>query len=153
MKTILVALDGSPRSPRVLKTAITVARAQGSHLVLMQSIGLVGEIPKDLWQSTDAPLLDVLDERACDYLAKCEALMPPEVRGGTRVAIGSPWETICQTAKSVGADLVVVGSHGYSGIDRLIGTTAAKVVNHCVCSVLVARESQVAEPRHATAHG
>ena len=39
-------------------------------------------------------------------------------------------------------DLIVIGSHGYSGIDRLIGTTAAKVVNHAKQSVLVVRAAE-----------
>jgi nucleotide-binding universal stress UspA family protein len=54
--------------------------------------------------------------------------------------VGAPWEAICKAAEGLEADMVVVGSHGYSGIDRVIGTTAAKVVNHCPCSVLVVRE-------------
>jgi nucleotide-binding universal stress UspA family protein len=45
-------------------------------------------------------------------------------------------------ARSVEADLIVIGSHGYAGFDRLLGTTAAKVVNHAHCSVLVVREPQ-----------
>ena len=43
------------------------------------------------------------------------------------------------TSKVTGADLIVVGSHGYSGIDHLLGTTAARVVNHADRSVLVVR--------------
>jgi universal stress protein F len=42
---------------------------------------------------------------------------------------------------------VVIGSHGYGGLDRVLGTTAAKIVNHASCSVLVVREAQ-AEARH-----
>ena len=56
------------------------------------------------------------------------------------VHIGTPWDTICREAKALDCDLVVVGSHGYSGLDRILGTTAAKVVNHCERSVLVARQ-------------
>jgi nucleotide-binding universal stress UspA family protein len=145
MKIILVALDASPRAEGVLATAIAIARTQGSRLVLMRAIGLVGDIPKDLWRTTDTPLVEVMNQRAHDYLARCEATVPAAIRGGTRVAVGSPWEAICETAKSLGADLLVVGSHGYSGIDRLIGTTAAKVVNHSACSVLVAKDPAVAE--------
>jgi nucleotide-binding universal stress UspA family protein len=144
MKTILVALDGSPRAEGVLATAIAIARTQGSRVVLMRAIGLVGDIPKDLWRTTDTPLVDVMDQRARDYLARCEATVPATIRGGTRVAVGSPWEAICETAKSLGAELLVVGSHGYSGIDRVIGTTAAKVVNHSPCSVLVHKEAAIA---------
>jgi nucleotide-binding universal stress UspA family protein len=139
MKRILVALDGSPRAEGVLAAAIAAARTEGGRLFLVRAIGLVGDIPKDLWQTTDEPLLDVMNHRAGEYLAKCQTTVPPELQGGTRVAVGSPWEAICQTARSYEADLVVVGSHGYSGIDRLLGTTAAKVVNHAPCSVLVVK--------------
>ncbi len=140
MKTVLVALDASPRAEGVLSTAIALARAHGGRLVLMRAIGLAGDIPKDLWRTTDTPLPDVMDQRAREYLARCEELVPADTRGGTRVAVGAPWEAICETGRTIGADLVVVGSHGYSGIDRLIGTTAAKVVNHSPCSVLVVRD-------------
>lgn len=80
-----------------------------------------------------------------------KTLVPPEIRGGTRLAIGSPWEAICQTAGSLGADLVVVGSHGYGGVDRVLGTTAAKVVNHCACSVLVVKSPPTLESPTARA--
>ena len=43
-------------------------------------------------------------------------------------------------ATGAGADCIVIGSHGYSGFDRILGTNAAKVVNHAECSVLVVRE-------------
>ena len=100
------------------------------------------DVPQDFWRSTDEPLLDVLDHRARAYLAECEAKVPTAVRGGTQVVIGSPWQSICETAHRLGCDLVVIGSHGYSGIDRVLGTTAAKVVNHAPCSVLVVRAAQ-----------
>jgi len=72
--------------------------------------------------------------------------VPAEVLGGTEVKIGVPWETICEAAREKQADLVVIGSHGYRGLDRLLGTTAAKVVNHAHCSVLVVREPHLAPP-------
>jgi len=143
---ILVALAGSPRAPVVLSRAIAVSRAQGARLVLLRSIGLPAEVPQDLWRSTDEPLLDVLDRRARAYLDECEAGVPGEVRGGTQVVIGSPWQSICDTARNLRANLIVIGSHGYSGFDRLLGTTAAKVVNHAPCSVLVVRDVSAEGP-------
>jgi len=139
---ILVALDGSPRAPAVLAKAIAVASAQGERLVLFRSIGLPADVPQDFWKSTDEPLLDILDHRARAYLAECEAKVPTAIRGATQVVIGSPWQSICETAHQLGCDLIVIGSHGYSGIDRVLGTTAAKVVNHASCSVLVVRAPQ-----------
>ena len=57
-----------------------------------------------------------------------------------RVLTGDPREAIVQTAKDEGADLVVVGSHGRSGIAKLLmGSVAAHVVTHAPCSVLVVK--------------
>jgi nucleotide-binding universal stress UspA family protein len=64
------------------------------------------------------------------------------------VRVGVPWEAICAAARDTGADLIVVGSHGYSTLDRFLGTTAAKVVNHAPCSVLVVRSPTATLPAH-----
>jgi nucleotide-binding universal stress UspA family protein len=141
MNKILVALDGSPRAPIVLTKAVEMARAAGARLVLLRAIGLPAEIPQNFWQSTDESLFELLERHAEAYLAECEALVPEETRGGQKVVVSSPWQAICETARSLRVDLVVIGSHGYSGMDRLLGTTAAKVVNHAPCSVLVVRDT------------
>jgi nucleotide-binding universal stress UspA family protein len=145
MNTILVALDGSQRSPGVLARAMAVARTQTAQLVLMRAVGIPADLAQDLWKESDEPLLSVLQHRAEEYLADCESSVPAEMRGGTRVVVGAPWQAICGMAESLGADLLVIGSHGYSGIDRLLGTTAGKVVNHAPCSVLVVRDAAVKE--------
>jgi nucleotide-binding universal stress UspA family protein len=137
---ILVALDGSSRAPVVLAKAITLAASQGERIVLLRSIGLPADVPPDLWRSTDGTMIDILEKRAREYLDECEARVPAEARGGKEVVIGAPWQSICETARGLRCDLVVIGSHGYAGLDRLLGTTAAKVVNHAPCSVLVVRD-------------
>lgn len=59
------------------------------------------------------------------------------------VEVGSPWQSICKVAKAEDVELIVLGSHGYSGLDHVLGTTAAKVVNHADRSVLIVRGSDV----------
>ena len=140
MKRILVGLDGSVRAPDVLASAVLVARAQGARLVLLRSVGLPPDVPQDFWKATDEPLLVLLQRQARQYLDEQAAKVPPEVLGGVEIPIGVPWQAICEMARAREADLVVIGSHGYAGLDRLLGTTAAKVVNHAPCSVLVVRE-------------
>ncbi len=51
----------------------------------------------------------------------------------------APWDGICRAAREHDADMIVIGSHGYGALDRLLGTTAAKVVNHADRNVLVVR--------------
>jgi universal stress protein F len=138
MKKILVALDGSPRADSVLSHAVSIAQATGAKLVLFRSFGVPPEMSL-AWPASDQPLEDVLRKQAQDYLEERSATVPPELLGGTRAAVGAPWEAVCSTARTENVDLIVIGSHGYAGVDHLLGTTAAKIVNHADRSVLVVR--------------
>jgi len=146
MKRILVGLDGSPRAADVLAAAIAIARSRGARLVLLRAVGLPAEVPQDFWKTTEEPLLDVLKKHAEQYLREELAKVPSEVACGFEIGVGAPWQVVCDAARRDQADLVVIGSHGYAGFDRLLGTTAAKVVNHATCSVLVVRQPHDPSP-------
>ncbi len=140
MNTILVALDTSPRAAHVLASAIDLARRTGAKLTLFRSVGLPAELAHDdVFGVSPNTLIDKLLLAAKDGLARLAAEVPSELLAGTEVRVGTPWSAICEEAIARGVDLIVIGSHGYSGIDRLLGTTAAKVVNHADRSVLVVR--------------
>lgn len=57
----------------------------------------------------------------------------------SHVRLGQPADVICDIAKEIGADMVVIGAHGYGLVERLLGTTASKIVHRAPCSVLVVR--------------
>jgi len=139
MKRILVGLDGSPRAAGVLAAAVSVALAHDQRLVLVRSVGLPADIPQDFWKTTEEPLLEVLKRHARDELDVHARTVPARLLGGVEVVVGVPWQALCDAARALGVDLLVIGSHGYTGMDRVLGTTAAKVVNHAHCSVLVVR--------------
>jgi nucleotide-binding universal stress UspA family protein len=139
MNRILVALDGSPRAERVLKTAIALAKNDHAKLILLRVFGIPSAMPAHVWALPDGSLLGALEDDAKKYMDACGRAVPAELLDRTEVALGVPWQTICEVAKKDDVDLIVVGSHGYSGIDHVIGTTAAKVVNHADRSVLVLR--------------
>jgi nucleotide-binding universal stress UspA family protein len=141
VRLLLVGIDGSPSAPGVLGAAVSIAKAHGARLILLRAVGMPADVPQDFWKATDEPLVDLLEHRAMAYLRECAAKLPPELLAPNpcRVEIGAPWEVVCEVAKRENVSLVVIGSHGYSGIDRVLGTTAAKVVNHAHCSVLVVR--------------
>lgn len=145
MKTILVALDNSPRAPEVLKAAIEAANATSdAKLVLFRAVGIPPEMPGLIWQ-TDAPsLMDLLRDAAKKDLEAHAANVPANLRSEhlVSVEIGSPWQGICTAIEKEKADLLVIGSHGYGVVDRILGTTAAKVVNNASCSVLVVRPAR-----------
>ena len=139
MKRILVCLDASPRAVFVLQTAGELAAKMGAKLVLLRSVGLPAEIDQEFYVHAAGSMTDMLVDRAKKELDVLCKDLPAGIVEGYDVHIGTPWDTICREAVARDCDLVVLGSHGYSGMDRILGTTAAKVVNHCERSVLVAR--------------
>jgi universal stress protein F len=138
MKRILVGLDGSPRADGVLAYAKSLAQVTGAKIVLFRSFGIPPEMTL-AWPVSDQPLELALRTQAQQYLDTCAKNVPSELLGGSRVEVGVPWQAVCAAAVDESADLIVIGSHGYSGIDHLIGTTAAKIVNHADRPVLVVR--------------
>jgi len=139
MQRILVGLDSSPRAALVLATAVDLARRTGAKLALFRSIGLPPEVDQEVLTHSVDTVIDAMTKRATAEIAQMTANVPPELVEGTHVRIGVPWNAICEEAKASNVDLVIIGSHGYSGLDKILGTTAAKVVNHCDRSVLVVR--------------
>jgi nucleotide-binding universal stress UspA family protein len=141
MNPILVALDSSPRARGVLDAAIALARQTKRGLVLFRAVGIPIELPPEALVVSPSALPGILESHARTDLDARTRGLPADVHGTVLVKLGTPWEVICQAAREVDAWMIVLGSHGYSGIDRLIGTTASRVVNHADRSVLVVREA------------
>jgi nucleotide-binding universal stress UspA family protein len=139
MERILVGLDASSRADGVLDAATELAKRTGAKLVLFRAVGVPHEIPMEAYSMTPAALASLLEREAKTYLDQIAKLLPEGLAEATVVHVGTPWQGICAAADENKAELIVIGSHGYSGLDRLIGTTAAKVVNHAKQSVLVVR--------------
>jgi nucleotide-binding universal stress UspA family protein len=139
MKKILVCLDGSPREAGVLHAAIALGRKTGTKLVLFRSVGLPRELPDEAYGVSPDAIPAMLERIAREELAQLEGEVPAEVRGGCQVLVGTPSQAILVAAKEYDCDLIVIGSHGYEALDRVLGTTAAKVVNHADRAVLVVR--------------
>ena len=110
-------------------------------MCLLRTVGLPPELDKAMFVNAAADVIETMTTRAKVELAELSSGTPPALVEGVHVHIGTPWDTICREAKTLDCDLVVLGSHGYSGFDRILGTTAAKVANHCERSDLVFRQS------------
>jgi universal stress protein F len=138
---ILVGLDGSPREAFVLAAAQSLASEFDAELRLVRAVGLPPEIPPEVWQDPKAALREYLESRAREGLAACARSLSDELRArcSLEVIVAAPWEALCLSAQAHQADVIVIGSHGYGGIDRILGTTAARVVNRALCSVFVVR--------------
>lgn len=139
MKRILVALDSSSRAKAVLAAAIDLAERTGGRIRLFRTVALPAELPASIWAVPPGQLLDDFLASARRDLGELARMVPLELLDGSTVQIGVAWDAICAAAREHDADLIVIGSHGYGIFDRIVGTTAAKVVNHADRSVLVVR--------------
>jgi nucleotide-binding universal stress UspA family protein len=139
MKTYLVALDNSVRAPHVLAAASELAESTGAKLVLFRAIGLPHDLPAETFAMSPDDVIEALRQRAANELQELARAVPMNVPHTTRLEVGAAWQTIGAVAREVGAQLIVIGSHGFSGVDRLLGTTASRVVNHADRSVMVVR--------------
>jgi len=142
MNRILVALDSSPRAPGVLAAAVDLARRTGAKLRLLRCVGLPPELPTNVWAIPPAQVTETFLVNAKREIEDAAADVPPELLDGAYAQVGVAWDAICAAAREHDADLIVIGSHGYGLLDRLLGTTAAKVVNHADRSVLVVRSPE-----------
>jgi nucleotide-binding universal stress UspA family protein len=139
MKTYLVALDSSVRASQVLAEASALAQGTGAKLVLFRAIGLPSDLPIEAYAMSPDGVVQVLQQRAATELADLAKRIPEGIQFEIRQEIGASWQAICEAGRLVDASLIVIGSHGYAGLDRLLGTTASRVVNHADRSVLVVR--------------
>jgi nucleotide-binding universal stress UspA family protein len=96
-------------------------------------------MPRDVLTVTDLRLEDLLMRNASTDLERLTAAIPPARIEKLVSSFSTPWDGICRAAREHSADLIVIGSHGYGGLDRILGTTAGKVVNHADGNVLVVR--------------
>jgi nucleotide-binding universal stress UspA family protein len=136
---ILVGVDGSPREPKVLEAAIALAKDRGGKIYLARAMMVPVSIPTAVWTLQGEDFAQFLVEHGNKELTVTAEKVPAELRADAITRLGQPADVLIALAEELDADLVVIGSHGYGGIDRVLGTTAAKVVNRAKCSVLVVR--------------
>jgi nucleotide-binding universal stress UspA family protein len=149
---ILVPTDGSEGSRRVVEHAVRLADVHGAtvHGLYVVNSGSFAGLPlESSWEGLDEMLR--ADARAAVEVVRrvaADAGVPFE----TRIIEGSPSREIVEYAEREGCDLVVMGTHGRGGLDRLLlGSVAEKVVRASRVPVLTVRVDRSDEaPRGST---
>lgn len=143
-KHILLATDGSAASEKAAQLAVSLARHHAATLTALYVVdpypylGL-GEANPMGFNAYMSAALEHAAQAHARVIALCGQRSPVnlQLRRAEEVSASSG---IVQMAAQEGADLVVVGSHGRTGISRLmLGSVAAQVVAHAAVPVLVAR--------------
>jgi nucleotide-binding universal stress UspA family protein len=140
-KNILVPTDFSETAEAALDYAVALAGKLDAkvHLLHVVGIQLVGA---EYRLSVTATMLDAITEGSQKELDRLAAARAGRVAlGPTLLEIGDARTQITQTAAKIGADLIVMGTHGRRGIKRLlIGSVAESVVRTAPCPVLLVRQ-------------
>lgn len=141
MKTILVGTDFSPLSDVAVETGLAMARRTGAkrvHLVHVLSPSDVhAEDPYAVAYSE--PDIAIVKQRRLEIAeAKLGAVEAKDLEITREVREGTPAKELCASAHDVGADLVVVSSHGYGAVRRvLLGSVASALIRTSDLPVLV----------------
>lgn len=140
VKKILVPYDGSEQAQQAVKRAAHIARLQGATLMLLMVVDLNAEVAAFERVSMDGYVPAELKEGAYKEIAKIQREMPEDIHVNSTVELGSPAETIVETAEDEGYDLIVMGSRGLGRLEGfLMGSVSQYVLQHVHCPVLVVR--------------
>lgn len=143
IKNILVPIDFSNFSKNALRYAVNFAKIFNSKIFLVYVVEPV-IYPSDFSMGqVTFPVNDLeMNVRAKDELnnlAKAEIVAEIEVE--TIIKTGKPFVEINETASELDIDLIVIATHGHTGMEHLLfGSTAEKVVRKAPCPVLTLRE-------------
>ena len=138
IRLIVHATDGSPASWSAAAEAVALAQQTGARLVALfvvntQEAGRLGALAQ--------PASDAMREQGQGAVGRVVELARQHgVQAQGMLVDGHPGQAIVSTASSLHADLIVVGSHGASGLERmLLGSVSEFVVRHAGGPVLVVR--------------
>jgi nucleotide-binding universal stress UspA family protein len=138
-KKILVPLDGSPLSEKVLPHAQALAKSEGAEIILLS----VPVTPNLEFMARTPGLADIViedsEKETRAYLDKETTLLKEEGAKVTSIMREGPIpEVILKVADEIHADMIAMSTHGRSGIQRwLMGSVADRVVHHAHIPVML----------------
>jgi nucleotide-binding universal stress UspA family protein len=145
---IMITLDGSAFAAQALPHACSLAQKYNASLILFQVIPegdqpMIESVALDLIGVHDASeraRTQVLTEVTKSLQEQAHQLQKQGIRAIPAVAVGNPAETIIDCASEEGVDLIVMSTHGRSGVNRWVyGSVADKVLRGASCPVLLVR--------------
>lgn len=146
LKKILYPTDFSESSLEALQYAVTFARDFKAQLVLMHVVN--EKIFSEGLNLPRAAAPEALEQEMAEEAGRrLRMLIPADQRAGLDVQmvilLGMPFLEIIRYAKANDVDLIVIGTHGRSGVEHIIfGSTAEKVVRKAPCPVLSVKPAQ-----------
>jgi nucleotide-binding universal stress UspA family protein len=154
MSTVLLATDGSDIAIAAMARGVAILGRDHRFITLAvvppAFVPTASTSPMDSHPILEDPELEHQVEEAQRAMSDTEIHDLDAALGihaEHLVETGEPGPTICDVATEVGADLIVVGTHGHGWIKRvLIGSVSTHVLHHAPCPVLVVRTDHTGEP-------
>jgi nucleotide-binding universal stress UspA family protein len=149
-ETIVVGTDGSDTAGVALRHATMLAKSNGATLHIVYAYRPLLASEAALSVTSGGPTVDVagvnaqIAQRASDI---CRHAAAGAEQNGVKVEShsmeGDPSDALIAVAQTVGADLLVVGNRGMSGVKRFVlGSVPNKISHHAPCSVLIVDTSR-----------
>jgi nucleotide-binding universal stress UspA family protein len=144
LKQILVPVDFSDPSQKALRYAVSFAKQFHASLYCLH----ITEIPYATGEMGINSVMENYTEQLREQRqAQMEELLrkeiPETIPSKSEIIPGTPYHEIVRVADENNIDLIVVSTHGKSGLSRiLLGSTVERVVRHAPCPVLVVRERE-----------
>ncbi|MCL4106587.1 UNVERIFIED_CONTAM: hypothetical protein GTU68_009721 [Idotea baltica] len=135
---ILVAIDLSDDSTEIIQRGLAIAANNSAelnviHVIEPLSFAYGGDIPMDF-----SGIQDEIHQQATQQLERFGDAHSI-AKSQQHIVLGRPEAEIHAEAEQLGADLIVVGSHGRHGLSLLLGSTANGVLHGALCDVLAVR--------------
>jgi nucleotide-binding universal stress UspA family protein len=144
IERILVPMDFSKPAEKALRYAVSFARQFDAKITVLHARQTTFYPIETGYLPPAIPSEELPEKVAQDRLqADVQRIVPEEMRGNMLVRVGAPFDEICTAAKELHIDLILIATHGYTGLKHvLLGSTAERVVRHAPCPVLVVRERE-----------
>ena len=140
---ILVSTDFSEPSRRAIEYAVSLqgvfkARLEIVHVIFDETYLITSYVPQGTLQGFLGELEAGASQHLDDFIASCEVLKGVEFT--KKLLKGTPYSEITDWAAKSGTDLIVIGTHGRTGLDHMLfGSTAEKVIGRASCPVLTVK--------------
>ena len=144
IKKIICPTDFSETSGKALDYALFLAKAHEAQLVLLHVVDhLHGFDHYEILALTPMEIAQKMEKRANQQLDELMDRIKGSVTAEKAVRNGKTSVEICEAARDTQADIIIIGSHGRTGLSHvLIGSVAETVVRHADCPVLVVRAGE-----------
>jgi nucleotide-binding universal stress UspA family protein len=143
MRLIMHPTDFSPASRPAFTQAVATAKEHGAEVLLVHVVASIIPLMGDGYVSPKV-YDDMVRASRTDAQLKLDRLIAAAKKAGARargmLLEGVAWEQLVRTAKARKADMIVMGTHGRTGLTRLfLGSVAERVVGSAPCPVLTVR--------------